>query len=163
MTTRLTEYLLSIQNGRGSRLVEWGAIQTLIPIFPGNMSVTWTNSPMGGYANISYYTNFDPTMLPNAFEVTAMQAGNYVINGVITAGMLLQPPVYHWVLITPSSPSIVTITNLTAFNQYFAEIDFYLVIHSEADLKRVMEALDKLTTTPLEDDAQSLLNAMQRR
>lgn len=140
------EYLLTLERPGKGRLVYVGYTQIVVPIFPPNTSIILTTTPWGNdFGFIPYYAGFGPTMVPDAFNVQIQQYGTANYRAAITAWTatgLYQ--IEGFLLVTQAEPTITTITNISALNQYYEGFSFYLRISSEEDWGLVQEALAQL-------------------
>lgn len=165
MLPRLVEYLLATLKSNKDNLVALGGTQWYVPVLPPNSSQSFQVTPYTGYATIEYRWSVDPTMMPNAWQIASQQVGHFFLSGVIDSAMLRDGS-WHWVVILPNKPIITTLTNLTNLNQFWRNNENYITIPNEADYGPFLEALNRLTTKPIEDalkgDVYRLKAALER-
>lgn len=158
------EYLLTLRKPGGGHLVHQGASQTIVPAMPPNIEVVLQVFPLGDdYADIVYSSYIDPSVVPGAFYGWGQYFGARSYEGTLTTGFLTYP-LETLVFISQSEPGLASIRNLTALNQYYAGMAFFITIASEDDYNTVMDALKHMGTSAkseqLAEEANCLLSIM---
>lgn len=132
--TELAQYLLAYRKPGGGAICRYGALQTTIPVFPPNLSISWTIFPeFNAYASIHHRVEFSPAMVPNAFWLDAAHSGMASTSGFLST-MILAHGVNTWAVVTESDPVYEILTNMTALNQFCEAIDYFLIVDSEEEL-----------------------------
>lgn len=147
-------YLTTLKRPGGGELVHLGETIVRANIWPPNTSVTYNVFPLPGtYASIYFKMGFSPMMVPDAFYVTAQQFGArfYAAN---VSSLLLSYGIDYYAVILDKAPSITTVTNLTALNQFFEEGNELVVIQTREDYDIAMEALTRMGTSEKTEKAQ---------
>lgn len=139
--TPMVEYLLALRRPGGGQLVRYGAIQVTVPVFPPGMSITFALTPyFGSYASIEYWHRFSPSIVPGAFMFASSHSGIQLQVGLI--GTVHTSESHNtWIEITDSNPVTTIITNVSGVNQFFENVDAFLLVDSEADLEMVREVV----------------------
>lgn len=164
LPTPAIEYLLSLMRPGGGRLVSPEATQILIPIFPPNVTLSFSAGPIGGdYGQIVYGAGFGPDMVPNAFTGYVQIWGTRQITGTFTAETL-ETEFQSFLWVTEANPALIYVTNVSGLNQVL-EMDYTsLRISSEEDYNLVLEALARMGTSAeserLAREANALLRAI---
>lgn len=138
-STPLPEYLLAWTYPDGSHITRWGSIVTNVPFFPANTTVTFNVFPIPGtYANIYFAHKFSPSIVPGNFFYEIVSRG--VVVSSFSVGTLATTEGFsYWIEITRDNPAVAKLANLTALNQFYDAVDFYLTVDSESSLKKVRE------------------------
>ena len=101
---------------------------------------------------------------PDAFYVSVSQSGNNQYAGVLTDWFINKE--HSWFVVeTTGQPTIATVTNQSAFNQYFEVYVLFIRVITKADFLLIMEALDRIGTSKASEVAllqsATLLRQMQ--
>ncbi len=160
MLTDIFTFLLTLEKSPNESLVTLGASQTEIAAFPPNTAVTLTVTPgEGEFAYIMHYTNFDPAMVPRAFQAFGQQLGARVYDAIVNA-WLTQNHVDTYIVITKQQGTLARIQNLTPLNQYYSGIVFWLVVKTAEDYQLVREALRRLHTSTRSEELATQANKL---
>ena len=156
MIPYVIQYLEAASRADGSQLFQPGVIQLLMPSVPPMTQVPYAFRPMEGYyAYIAYRLAWDPTIIPNAWNLTVTQWGAQTYTGVLSAD-ILRDGIELIMVTTVAQPSYVTVTNLTPLSQYGCAISYFVTIRSGDDYVIAMDLLKYLGTK----EAARLLAAM---
>jgi len=160
---RVIEFLLTLREPGGGNLVHQGANQTLIPAVPPNTEFVLQAFPIGSdYIDIAYGGFVDPMVVPGAFYGYGQYFGNRTYDGVITAGFIAYN-VESFVLISESEPAIALLRNLTALNQYYSGMIYFITIDSERSYNLVLEALNKMGSSAKSEQLATEANQLLRQ
>lgn len=141
--TPMVEYLLALRTtaGGGGQLVRFGGIQITVPIFPAGMSITWELTPyFGSYCSIEYWHRFSPSIVPGAFLFNSTHSGMVTQAGILGTTLLAESH-STWLEITESDPILTTITNVSGVNQFFENVESFLLVDSEDKLQVIREVV----------------------
>lgn len=150
-------YLLSLRypgtpGGRHDWVCYRNVIQTIIPVVPANTTVSFTIRPLFGvHAWLAWATRIGTDVVPNSFNASILQHGNFPVNGLITQRGRDDPAEY-FVLITEEEPAELRITNLSPIAQRWEAAGDYIVIPSPQDLETVNDALRRLNTSKISEE-----------
>jgi hypothetical protein len=138
---RIIEYLLSVN--LSSPIVQIG-FNTTVGNFPPGASVSLTNQPLGSnYGLIVYESFLDPRMVPDAFDVSLIFAGNSMFSGLVN-GWVTKGTLDGFVLVTAAQPGTIIIKNVTNLNQLYSGAIWFVTIATAIQWKEVLNALDRL-------------------
>ncbi len=136
--TPLIEYLLGITRKGGGKLCRLGIVQITVPIFPANTTITYTTEPyFSAYANIWFWWRLSPAMVPGAFNVNIRHSGMPRALGLLGATALTLPGYQIWLDVRRGDPIVNEVTNISGVGQWFESQDFFLIVDTEDDLKKV--------------------------
>jgi hypothetical protein len=155
----IIEYLLSIEDAGGRRLVQQGVSQSVATIPPLTQIVYDAEPWADAYYNIVFSSVFDTTMVPNSFYAYGQYSGSRASEGVVTQG-LLGDRQDSFVLISKSNPARILLRNLTVLNQYYIGRVYYVRIETEEDAKLIKEKLGE-TSGNLSESAQQIIQLMK--
>lgn len=161
--SHLVEYLLAFQRPGGGKLCRLGVIETLIPIFPPGLTITWEILPeFGSYANIEFWYRISPSVVPGVFDWDCTHYGAEIRTGILHSLSTAQG--YNvWIEITDQHPIISTFTNVSPVNQFFDSVDFFLVVDSEADLNIIRSIVMRWGTSLRQEEGQAETNYLLRQ
>lgn len=138
--TELAQYLLAVQKPGETKLVRYGVATWYIQSFPPATTLIFNIFPTG-FCDVLLQHTYSPAMIPFAFNVEVLHEGSQVNIGPMDS--LVKMPFQLWTEIKESSPSKITISNVSGISQYFAGMDEYLLIASEEDYDKVMNLVRK--------------------
>ena len=158
------QYLFSLHRPDYSPLVFSGITQTIVPVFPSGLTIQLNLTPGQDYAHLIYEANTGHRLIPDAFYVSVIQSGNNQYAGVLTDWFINKE--HSWFVVeTTGQPTIATVTNQSAFNQYFEVYVLFIRVITKADFLLIMEALDRIGTSKASEVAllqsATLLRQMQ--
>lgn len=166
MLPNVIEYLLTQQRPGGGWLVYRGGLQVVIPVFPPGATVNYAVTPLADvYAQLGWATRFGTDMVPNSFFASCQQYGSRVFSGIVSQRVIADS-IDYFIMVTDSEPTLLSITNTSPLNQYCEVIGDFLVIGSDDDYAKVLEALARLGTSSkseaLAEEANRFLSARAR-
>ena len=161
--THIVGYLLSRDFGSGG-LVSMSGTQMMVASFPPLAQVTITSGPFGSdYANIYYHMVSHPRMVPDAFSVTLQYSSLNVQTGIASG---TPEEVDGILLVTRAKTASTTLRNRTNMNQFYGGIAQFLVIRTQSDFLKVVEELDRMSSSKMEGiaiEANQLLTAITQQ
>lgn len=136
----LVEYLLGYQKPEGTRICRLGVVQTVIPYFPANTSITLDVYPeYGAECNIEFFIRLSPQIVPGSFTLSSIQFGVEQGSGGTLYTMGQGQNI--WVELTQAHPARTTIANVTNVGQFYEVQDWFLIVQSKDDLKLVHDLI----------------------
>lgn len=143
LMTQMVQYLLAYRRPTGGRIVRYGATQTTIPIFPAGMTLVFDVYPaLNAHTNLYFWNRPSPAMIPGAFMGTTSQEGIEVTSGV-ARDLVLAEGHQIWLEVTQASPIRNIIINTTNLNQFFENLDTFLIVDTEEDMKEVRRLINE--------------------
>jgi len=161
----LIEYLLAAQRqGGGGYLCRLGAIQTVIPIFPPNLSISWEIYPeFDSYANITFHFAFSGKTPPNSFDIEFYAGGVQVQSGPLTDLWLGHEGHGTYMVRTESNPMKQIMINTSGLSQYLEATEQFIIVDSEADYKLVLALIEEWNISTNQRSLQEETNNLLRQ
>ena len=143
----IIQYILSLHRPDYSPISYLGGAQVVVPAFPAGQTVTVSIGPAPDFAHIIWNGNFGPRIIPDAFYAVGIQAGASATTGVVTDWFTLNTDFSGFIIQTQNNATFTTLTNRSAFNQYFESFLTFIRISTHDDYVTIMKALDRLGTS----------------
>lgn len=157
------QYLLGLHRSDNSPLVYIGAISTVVPAFPPQLTIRLVTDPGTDYALVYYGFGASPRIVPDAFYATVEQGGSRQLEGMVTEWATMEN-IHVFFIQTHAQPSIAFITNRSNLAQYYEGYAAVLRVATADDYQTILDSLERLgTSTKIEGlatQAVSLLGQM---
>ena len=161
-TSHLIEYLLAVRRKGGGNICRFGGIQTTVPIFPPNFGITYQTFPeFTSYATILFYSRFSPDIVPESFALTVSHTGMEVLAGTLNTLQIAEG--FNFMIeLRRDQPVTSNFTNISGLNQFLDEMDFYLLMDSEEDLKEVRDIINRWGVSSRQEELMAENNKLLR-
>ena len=143
MMTPLIETLLAYTDKYGGKVCRMGAVQTVIPVLPPGMTVTFEIRPyFNAYMNIEFWISGSPAIVPGTINWQSHQRG-YELQLQLVNALTIRDGVQVWIEYTNADPIMTTIQNVSPLNQYVETLDFFLIVDKKENLTIVRDIIAK--------------------
>lgn len=137
----LIESLLSLGAESDNPACSQGMNQIIVTNFPALRTLKFAISPPASiFRQIYYQINFGEAMIPHAFDVKMVQAGNKLFDAIVS-GVFISRSFDLFVISKPQNPIELTATNLRAVDNYYEVTIEYLDVKPGESWKRVQNYL----------------------
>jgi len=137
----LVEYLLAYHDEGGHPICKLTTLIITVPTFPPGANVVWNTAPVPNiYGQVNFYMRISPSITPDAFILDINAAGFQLIGGIM--GTLAISEGWNiWVEALVGDTITNTVTNITPLNQYLQVVNFFLIIPTQENYKKMLDII----------------------